>query len=42
MDAGCELYLDSQETYAGGSGPACLPIVLFNKVLLNKNIRKYY
>ena len=40
MDAGCELYLDSQETYAGGSGPACLPIVLFNKVLLNKKYKK--
>ena len=31
LDAGCELFLDSQETYAGGSGPACLPLVLFNK-----------
>ena len=33
LDAGCELYLKSQETYAGGSGPACLPLVLFNKIL---------
>jgi len=33
LDAGCELYLNSQETYAGGSGPACLPLVLFNKIL---------
>ena len=33
LDAGCELFLDSQETYAGGSGPACLPLVLFNKIL---------
>lgn len=40
MDAGCELYLDSQKTYAGGSGPACLPIVLFNKILLNKKYKK--
>ena len=40
LDAGCELYLDSQETYAGGSGPACLPIVLFNKILLNKKYKK--
>ena len=40
MDAGCELYLDSQDTYAGGSGPACLPIVLFNKLLLNKKYKK--
>ncbi len=37
LDAGCELYLKSQEVYAGGSGPACLPLVLFNKILpLNK------
>lgn len=40
MDAGCELYLDSQDTYAGGSGPACMPIVLFNKILLNKKYKK--
>lgn len=40
LDAGCELYLDSQETYAGGSGPACLPIVFFNKILLNKKYKK--
>ena len=40
LDAGCELYLDSQDTYAGGSGPACLPIVLFNKILLNKKYKK--
>lgn len=40
FDAGCELYLDSQPTYAGGSGPACLPIVLFNKILLKKKYKK--
>lgn len=40
LDAGCELYLDSQKTYAGGSGPSCLPIVLFNKILLNKKYNK--
>ena len=40
LDAGCELYLDSQITYAGGSGPSCLPIVLFNKILLNKKYKK--
>jgi len=40
LDAGCELYLNSQETYAGGSGPACLPLVLFNKILLNKKYKK--
>lgn len=40
MDAGCELFLDSQETYAGGSGPACLPLVLFNKILTTKKYKK--
>lgn len=39
-DAGCMLYLDSQDTYAGGSGPACLPIVLYNMILSNKKYRK--
>ena len=40
LDAGCELFLDSQETYAGGSGPACLPLVLFNKALTTKRYKK--
>lgn len=40
MDAGCELFLDSQEVYAGGSGPACLPLVLFCKILTNKKYKK--
>lgn len=40
LDAGCELFLDSQETYAGGSGPACLPLVLFNKILESKKYKK--
>ena len=40
LDAGCELFLDSQETYAGGSGPACLPLVLFNKNLTTKKYKK--
>lgn len=40
LDAGCELYLDSQDTYSGGSGPACLPIVLFNKILTQKKYKK--
>ncbi len=38
MDAGCELFLKTQDTYAGGSGPVCLPLVLFNKVL---QVKKY-
>lgn len=40
MDAGCELYLKSQEAYSGGSGPACLPLVLFNKILQQKKYKK--
>ncbi len=40
MDCGCELYLDSQDTYAGGSGPVCMPIVLFNKILKSKKYKK--
>ena len=39
LDAGCELYVKSQEVYAGGSGPGCLPLVLFNKIL---PINKYH
>ena len=39
-DAGCLLYLDSQDTYAGGSGPACLPVVLYNMILNNKKYKK--
>ena len=40
LDAGCVLYLDSQDTYAGASGPACMPIVLFNKILTSKKYKK--
>ncbi len=40
LDAGCELYLKSQETYSGGSGPACLPLVLFNKIIASKKYKK--
>ena len=40
LDAGCELYLKSQETYAGGSGPSCLPLVFFNKILLSGKYKK--
>ncbi|MFI3260940.1 MAG: stage V sporulation protein AD [bacterium] len=40
MDAGSEIFLDSQDTYAGGSGPACIPIVFFNKILQNKKYKK--
>ncbi len=40
LDAGCEIYLDSDKTYAGGSGPACLPLVLFSKILESKKYKK--
>ncbi len=40
LDAGCELYLKSQETYSGGSGPACLPLVLFNKIIPTNKYKK--
>ncbi len=41
IDAGCELYLKSQEeTYAGASGPVALPLYLFNKILKQKKVSK--
>ncbi len=38
MDAGCEIYTNAQETYAGASGPVALPLVLFDKIV---NCKKY-
>lgn len=40
LDAGCELYLNSQDVYAGGSGPACLPLVLFSKLIVTGKYKK--
>ena len=40
MDAGCEIYTNTQETYAGASGPVALPLVLFEKVLSCKKYKK--
>ncbi len=40
LDAGCELYLKSEKVYAGGSGPACLPLVLFNKIIPASKYKK--
>ncbi len=40
MDAGCEIFLHSQEVYSGSSGPVTLPLVLFNKVLKNNKFKK--
>ena len=40
MDAGSSIYLDSQNMYAGGSGPVCLPMVLACNLLKNSKYRK--
>lgn len=40
IDAGCEIYSPSQETYAGASGPVALPLVLFDKVLTTRKYKK--
>ena len=40
MDAGCEIYPSTSETYAGASGPAALPLVLYEKVLSCKKYKK--
>lgn len=39
-DAGSELYLKSQETYAGASGPVALPLYLVNRVLKQNKYKK--
>ena len=39
MDAGCEIFLPSQEVYSGSSGPVTLPLVLFNKVIKNTKFK---
>ena len=40
IDAGCEIYTTSQETYSGASGPVALPLVLFDKILCCKKYKK--
>lgn len=40
MDAGCEIFLKSQNVYSGSSGPVTLPLVLFNKILKNQKFKK--
>lgn len=39
-DAACLLYKDNQEVYSGGSGPVCLPLILFNKIIKDKKYKK--
>ena len=40
IDAGSILYKKEQNLYAGASGPAALPLVLFNKILKEKKYKK--
>ncbi len=40
LDAGCEIFVHSQEIYSGASGPVTLPLVLFNKILKNNKYKK--
>lgn len=40
MDAGMQIYTENQDVNAGSSGPASLPLVLFNKILKNKKYKK--
>ncbi len=40
VDAGCEIYKEDQRTCAGASGPVSLPLVLWNKVFHNPQIKK--
>jgi stage V sporulation protein AD len=40
IDAGCEIFLSSQNIYSGSSGPVTLPLVLFNKILKNNKYKK--
>lgn len=40
IDAGSIIYNEEQEKYSGGSGPVCLPLVLFNNVLQNKKYKR--
>lgn len=40
LDAGALIFEDSGSSIAGGSGPVCLPLILNNKILKNKAIKK--
>lgn len=40
IDAGAIIYKKEQEKYSGGSGPVCLPLILFNNILNNKKYKK--
>lgn len=40
VDAGAQIYKEEQKKCMGGSGPTCLPLVLFNKVLKTKKLKR--
>ncbi len=40
IDAGSIIYNSEQEKFSGGSGPVCLPLVLFNNILKQKKYKK--
>ena len=40
IDAGSIIYKESQKKYSGGSGPICLPLILFNNILKQKKYKK--
>lgn len=40
LDAGSILYFENQNCNAGGSGPVCLPLVLFNKIIPSQKYKK--
>lgn len=40
IDAGSSIYKKEQEKYSGGSGPVCLPLILFHNILKTKKYKK--
>lgn len=40
IDAGSIIYKKEQEKYSGGSGPVCLPLVVFNNIINSKKYKK--
>lgn len=40
IDAGSIIYKKEQEKYSGGSGPVCLPLILFNNILQSNKYKK--
>ena len=40
IDAGSIIYTKEQEIFSGGSGPVCLPLILFHKIFQTKKYKK--